>query len=188
MADRRHQVGVQHARGEQHERALPVEVEPLGRALGEHDGGEGAEPLALLDLVIDPVADARIARIGEDRPVAQRAGTELRASLAPADDLARGKGCRDRIEIERFSHGRRIVAAAEIDDLLRFVVHPLLVHHRVRDEQAGADRRAVVAAGRKQARALERRAFQDRGIGVAIVERAAAETEIAVRRRLAVLR
>ena len=76
-----------HVHDHQHERAVGVEVEPLARMLGEHARRVRSIRLAELDPPVERVLHARIARIGQDRSMAERARPELRAALEPADHL-----------------------------------------------------------------------------------------------------
>ena len=55
----------------------------------EHAGRERAVGLAVLDPLVEDVLHVGAARIGDDRPVAERARAELHPPLEPADDLAR---------------------------------------------------------------------------------------------------
>ncbi|EEF23782.1 conserved hypothetical protein, partial [Ricinus communis] len=75
-------------RGELHERRGAGQVEIRVRPFGEHDGSQRAEPFALLDARIDPVADFSLARIGQDAAVAQGARPEFAAALVQREYAA----------------------------------------------------------------------------------------------------
>ena len=64
----------------------PGADEPVGRLLLEHDRRDGAEVLAVLDLV-EPGLHLGVDRRGEDRARPQRPRAELHPALEPADDL-----------------------------------------------------------------------------------------------------
>ena len=74
--------------------------EPLARVLGEHARRVRAIGLAELDAPVERVLHVRIARIGEDRSMAQRARAELRAALEPADHLPVRDVRRDRLGLD----------------------------------------------------------------------------------------
>ena len=74
----------------EHERHVVVGLEPVGDALAQDRGREGAERLAALDLVVEDVLHVGPARVAQDRAVAERARAPLHATLEPADDLAVG--------------------------------------------------------------------------------------------------
>src|SRR5262245_21707337 len=62
---------------------------------GQTGRRKGAEWLTVLDLVVEPLLGVLAARIGQDRPVAERSRAGLHSALEPADDLAggdRGRG------------------------------------------------------------------------------------------------
>src|SRR5579871_2742816 len=78
---------------EQHELVtgrLSADIEPFVGALGHGTRREWAEVFAVLDPLIEDIAHIRPARIGKQRTVAERTGSELHASLEPGDALA---GC-----------------------------------------------------------------------------------------------
>ena len=75
--------------GLQHEGRGMVDHEMLSAPARENGRGEGAEALAHLDERVDAVAHLPVARVGQDRPRAERPRPELHAALEPADDLAR---------------------------------------------------------------------------------------------------
>src|SRR6204780_2121321 len=58
-----------------------------GRALPSTCVTEGTPPFAELDCIVHLRVHFRIARIGQDRPVAQGARAEFHSSLKPADDF-----------------------------------------------------------------------------------------------------
>jgi hypothetical protein len=77
--------------GEQHvRRGQRPALEPLGGALGEHGGREGAPGLAPLD-AIDAAPVLGLAGIGQDGAMAEGARPDLAAALEPADDLVVGE-------------------------------------------------------------------------------------------------
>src|SRR5690606_11718215 len=64
----------------------PANVEIARGLLQEHDRRERPEPLALLHVRVDPVANGAVARIPDDAAVAERARAELAAPLVQRDD------------------------------------------------------------------------------------------------------
>ena len=103
MCDRRQQMLVvgPHARGEQHERTVGrairyAEVEVGRRGLHKHGRRERPKWFTMLDLGVQRVLHRRIGRIGEDAACAERAWSELHASMEPADYLVVRQQPRDR--------------------------------------------------------------------------------------------
>ena len=56
---------------------------------------EGAKPFAMLDPLVEDVLHVRVARVGEDRAVAQRAGAELAAAVKERHDRSFADRLRD---------------------------------------------------------------------------------------------
>ena len=54
--------------------------------LGEHGRSERTEVLAVLDLQVDELLRARLARVGKDAPVPERARADLGGPLEPPDE------------------------------------------------------------------------------------------------------
>src|SRR5436305_6141303 len=80
---------------DEHEGRVLLALEYLLRALGQNDRREGAERLAMFDAAVQNVLHFRLARIGEQAAIAERARPELRAALKPADDFLIGQqSCR----------------------------------------------------------------------------------------------
>ena len=77
-----------HRRDEQHVGRRPIELEVLGGVFLEHRRRERPEPLAELDLQVEPLLHLGIARVAEDAAVAERPRPELHAPLEPAAHLA----------------------------------------------------------------------------------------------------
>src|SRR5246500_4691761 len=72
----------------EHVGTVHIDVEPLRDVLAQDRRRKRAKALAILDLQIELLLHLRVARIGEDRAIAERARTKLHASLKPADGLA----------------------------------------------------------------------------------------------------
>src|SRR5260370_35487202 len=86
-------------------------MDPLVRVLAEDARREWPEVLAVLDLLVEDCPHRRVARVGEERAVAQRSGTPLHPSLEPADDGACTKQPGDRpVEVARALDGPRHAA------------------------------------------------------------------------------
>ena len=98
---------------EEHVGALAVDVEPLGRLLGQAGRCEGAEALAELDLQVDPLPVLLVARVRQDRararanagPTRPVPGTSRSPSAPPGD--ARSPGSSGRVGTRGRAHPDR---------------------------------------------------------------------------------
>src|SRR6266700_7861543 len=72
----------------EHERRGMTKVEVVANEVFEHGRSERTKGLSFLDPRIDQIAHGRRAGVGEDRPPAERARTELHSALEPSHDLS----------------------------------------------------------------------------------------------------
>src|SRR6201982_1065628 len=75
----------------EHVGTVHIDVEPFRDVLAQDRWCKRAKALAVLDLQIELLLHLRVARIGEDRAIAEGARTKLHAPLKPADGLAVGE-------------------------------------------------------------------------------------------------
>src|SRR6185312_4833058 len=184
-----------HRRDEQHVRAVGVEIEPLGHVLAQHRRCEGAEALAELDLEIEQLLHGRRARVAEDRACAERARSELHATLEPADGLALDEGADDAVEkslvIERLEirANRREPAPDLVTGVGRTEICPAHavagvagdarpIEKEVIGAECGADRAAGIARSRLNPDLLEGAVAQHLAVGDAVERDAAGKAEI----------
>ena len=75
---------------DQHVGARSQHLEVLVRVLGEDARRVWPEPLASLDLAVEPLFASDGSRIRQDAPVSECTRSELRSALHPADDASLG--------------------------------------------------------------------------------------------------
>ncbi len=80
-----------HVRDEQHVGALAVQGEPVRDLLAQDRRRKGTERFAKLDLQVQHRLHLGRSRVGDNRAAAERARTELHASLQQADHLLVGQ-------------------------------------------------------------------------------------------------
>src|SRR5262249_14751214 len=82
----------------EHVGTIDIDVEPVRDALAQDRRCERAKALAVLDLQVELLLHLRVARIGEDRAIAERAWTKLHPPLKPAE-LPSASACAARSSI-----------------------------------------------------------------------------------------
>ena len=191
-----------HLCGDHHVGQRAGEFEPLGRPFGEHRRSERPESFALFHLVVEVLDHRRIARIGEDRSVAEGPRTELHPPLEPTHHRAAVEGLgNDRREllVGRVFGERDLVVGEPLDDRLVFERRPehAARHgvaassgrtgsptHLVPRPHRGADRSAIVACCGLHPDLLERPVAQDPLVGHAVQRDAACEAGRGLPRQL----
>src|SRR5262245_37941182 len=76
-----------HVRDQQHVWAFAIEIEPVLGVFRQNRGREWPEALAILYLEIENLLCVERPWIGEDRSIAERAGSEFHPALCPSDRL-----------------------------------------------------------------------------------------------------
>jgi len=106
-----------HSRQEQHERAWPIELEPLGGVLGQNAGRVWTIGLAEFHRAVEMILHPRQTRVGHDRSVSQCARPELGAAVEPRDDLPVGD------EVAHVRRRSRLVSDVEVrEDLVNLLI------------------------------------------------------------------
>jgi hypothetical protein len=150
-------------------------VEDLGRPVGQHHGGDGAELLAPLDRVHAPQV-LGAAGVAEQAAVAERPGPVLAAPLEPADDRALRQGRR---HVFGQVDGPVVGLFGRLEDGLEVIVVPAAAQRRRREGRAplaaaggegqgGTEGGARVAGGGLHPHVLERALGREPPVGDAV--------------------
>ena len=191
--DRRHQ---------QHVGALAVDLEVVRHVVVHHRRGKGSERLAELDLQVHDRLHLLGARIADDAARAKGPGTELHASLKPADDVLVGDQLGDALGklssssrrwylAPKPSSTRRIWASLKPGPIVRALLgpprrggpRPLLEVH-VPGHQRRSQSTSGVARGGLDPQVLERTLAQDPAVAHAVERHTPRHAEVLLTRNL----